>query len=195
MPDADREKWDAKYAARGASIAPPSPFIERMLARVPKQGRCLDVAGGTGRNARLLAAHGLDVTIADVSPVGLDVAQREADEAGLTIHTLVHDVEAEGLPAGPWDVIVQVHFLHRPLFAQYAAALVPGGYLLLEHPTMANLERHPQPSKRWLLLNWEITRLLSLYAPELEVDHLEEGWGESGRYEARVLARRPLLLD
>ncbi len=192
MPEVDRKKWDAKYAARGASIAPASPFLERMLAQLPTMGRCLDVAGGTGRNARLLAAHGLDVTIADVSSVGLDIAQREAAEVGVAIHTLVHDVEADGLPAGAWDVIVQVHFLHRPLFARYAAALAPGGSLLLEHPTMANLERHPKPSKRWLLHDVEITRLLSLHAPELEVVHLEEGWGAAERYEARLLARRPL---
>lgn len=185
MPEADRRKWDAKYGDRGATIAPPSPFVLRMLDQLPTSGRCLDVAGGTGRNARPLAAHGLDVTIADVSPVGLEIAREEAEAQGIALSTLTHDVEADGLPPGPWDVIVDVHFIHRPLFAQWADALAPGGLLLFEHQTMKNLERHAKPSGRWLLEVGELPGLIQ----GLEVIHYEECWGEADRHEARLLAR------
>ncbi|MDJ0974154.1 MAG: class I SAM-dependent methyltransferase [Planctomycetota bacterium] len=190
MPAADREKWDAKYRARGETIFPPSPFVLSVLDRLPTTGRCLDVAGGTGRNARPLAAHGLDVTLADVSPAGLEIAEREAREAGVAIRTLEHDVETDGLPEGPWDVLVQVRFLHRPLFTQYAAVLAPGGLFVLDHPTRTNLERHERPSGHWLLEDGELPELLVAHAPELEVLEYEEGWGEDKRHSARLLARR-----
>lgn len=187
MPEADRLKWDAKYADRGATVAQPSPFVLRMLDQLPTVGRCMDVAGGTGRNARALAAHGLDVTIVDVSAKGLEIATRESAAAGLSIATLVHDVEDDGLPAGTWELIVDVHFLHRPLFAQWADALEPGGLLLFEHQTMRNLDRHAKPSGRWLLEEGELPGLVQ----GLEVIHYEECWGAADRHEARLLARRP----
>lgn len=190
MPSSDRERWDAKYAQRGATTQPPSPFVLSMLDRLPTSGRCLDVAGGSGRNARPLAAHGLDVTIADISPVGLAIAAREAREAGVAVRTIEWDVETDGLPAGRWDVIVQARFLFRPLFAQLGAALSPGGLFVIDHPTRTNLERHERPSGKWLLEDGELPQLLQSDAPGLEVLAYEEGWGDDGRHTARLLARK-----
>jgi len=191
MSEADARKWDAKYTQRARTIAPPSPFVLELLARLPSAGRCLDVAGGSGRNARPLAVHGLQVTIADASRVGLEIAEREAREAGLRIATVCRDIERDGLPSGRFDVIVQIHFLHRPLFEAYTAALVPGGLLLLEHPTRRNLERHARPPIQWLLEEGELASQLAEHAPGLEVLACREGWGPAGRHAARLLARRP----
>jgi tellurite methyltransferase len=190
MEPSDRERWDAKYAARGPELGPPSAFVVDVLPRLPTRGRCLDVAGGSGRQALALARHGLDVTIADVSPVGLAQAQRHAAAAGLEIRTLAFDIETSGLPPGPWDVIVCVHFLYRPLFSAAATALVPGGFLVFEHPTRTNLERHDKPSAHYVLEDGELPGLVDA---RLDVLRLEEGWGPEGRHEARLLARRRAL--
>ena len=83
---------------------------------MPRAGRAIDLAGGTGRHGIWLAERGLDVTIADISPVGLEVARQRAAEAGVTIQTLEVDLETSPFPAGPWDLIVSVCYLWRPLF-------------------------------------------------------------------------------
>lgn len=167
-------------------MAAPSSFLLDTLIRLPMSGRCLDVAGGSGRNAAALAAHGFDVTIADFSPEGLAIAKQEIAELGFSVRTLVHDVEQDGLPAGPWDLIVNIHFIHRPLFAAFAGALAPGGHLLVEHQTRSNLERHERPSGHWLLDDGELPGLVE----GLEILHSEEDWGADDRHEARLLARK-----
>ena len=188
MPESDRIKWDRKYADSGRPQAPPSAFVQSVLSELPTQGRCLDVAGGAGRNALPLAAHGLDVTVCDVSPARPRLGPRgRRPPRDCSLETLVRDVEEAGLPAGPWDVVVCVHFLHRSLFDAWARALAPGGWLLFEHPTRANLERHARPSERYLLEDGELPSLLR----GLDVVRIEEGWGAEGRHEARLLARRP----
>ncbi len=189
MPDDDRTRWDAKYEGQGEAPPAPSPFLDQIASLLPPAtsgARVLDVAGGGGRNALWFARRGYDVTIADVSPVGLALAERRARADGLTLRTAVCDVEQEGLPPGPYDVVVWIYFLGLERLAQVAAQLAPGGLLVLEHPTTTNLERHERPSRRWLLQPGEVTSHLG----GLEVLQYDEGWNESGRHEARLVARR-----
>jgi SAM-dependent methyltransferase len=186
MSTQDREKWDAKYSEREAP-APPSSFVTGLEALLPRHGRALDVAGGSGRHALWLARRGLTVTLADVSAVALEQASRAAREEGLSLATVQVDLEAEPLPEGPWDVILCTYFLHRPLFAAFPGALAPGGWLAFAHATRKNLERNPRPGPAHLLEDRELGTLVR----ELEVVRLEEGWFEEGRHEARLVARKP----
>jgi SAM-dependent methyltransferase len=185
VPAADREKWDARYREEGPEATEPSPFLTS-LTEIPPRGRALDVAGGAGRHAIWLARRGLAVTIVDVSPVGLDLARAAAAAAGVRIETRVLDLEEEGLPPGPWDVIACFYFLSRPLFAELPGALAPGGLLVCALATRSNLERHPRPGPRFLLEDGELPGL----ARGLEIVRYDEGWFE-GRHEARLVARRP----
>ncbi|MBL4846520.1 MAG: class I SAM-dependent methyltransferase [Planctomycetes bacterium] len=183
----DRERWDARYAKRGAVAREHTSFLEFAAAELPPRGRVLDLAGGDGRNALWFAARGLEVTICDVSPTGLAHAAQLAHEAGLSTTTLVRDLARDGLPEGPWDVVFSFHYLQRDLFPRFAEVLAPGGLLLFCQPTVCNLERHPHPSARFLLGEGE---LAGLVPSALEVLSLEEGWLEEGRHEARLVARR-----
>jgi SAM-dependent methyltransferase len=186
MPEADRTKWDARHRAEGGS-SEPSRYLASLDALLPRAGRALDVAGGAGRNAIWLARRGLAVTLVDISPVGLAIAGARAREAGVEIVTHAMDLAREPLPAGPWDVILQSHYLERALFAQFPAALAPGGMLVVEHPTRSNLLRHEKPSAVFLLEDGELPRLCA----GLVIEQYEEGWNEAGRHEARLIARRP----
>src|SRR5262249_45023540 len=147
--------------------------------------RALDVAGGAGQDAIWLAGRGLEVTLADVSPVALDLAERAAVAAGVTLRRLEIDLESALFPAGPFDVIVSLHLLCRPLFRAFPKALAAGGLLVYLQPTRTNLERNPHPSAQYLLEPGELPRLVS----ELAVVHYEEGWFDD-RHEARLVARR-----
>lgn len=185
MSDADRERWERKHAASHGS-GEPSSFLLRVLHRLPTTGRAVDVAGGKGRNALRLAEHGLDVTLVDIAPSALAAASARASERDLPLTTMAFDLDA-GLPPGPWDVLVMTNFLDRALFAALPQVIARGGWFVFLQPTRTNLERHPRPSARFLLAPEESATLLP---SALEVVVLDESWGDDGRHEARVLARR-----
>jgi tellurite methyltransferase len=186
MADADRRKWDARYREQGGRSCEPCSFLSALTELLPRQGRALDVAGGIGRSALWLAECGLDTTVSDISPVALGIAREEAGAAGLALRTLAIDFESERFPPGPWDLILCVRCLWRPLFEAFSEELAPNGLLVVVHPTRSNLERHSSPGPHHLLDDGELPGLISA----LEVVHYEEGWSEEGRHEARLVARR-----
>jgi SAM-dependent methyltransferase len=185
VADGDRERWNARYREEEGDH-PPAPWLDGLDPLLPRRGRALDAGGGAGRHALWLARRGLEVTLADVSDVALERAAQAARQAGLALATVRVDLETEPLPAGPWDLVLCLYFLHRPIFPALAAALAPGGLLVVAHPTRRNLERHPHPGPRWVLEDGELPGLLG----GLELLRSEEGWQESGRHEARAVARR-----
>jgi hypothetical protein len=67
-----------------------------------------------------------------------------------------------------------------------AAALAPGGLLVVEIATRRNLERHASPSERFLVDEGELPGLV----PTLDLLLHDEDWRPSGRHEARLVARR-----
>jgi SAM-dependent methyltransferase len=186
MPEFDRRKWNATYAAGEKSPREPSAVLVGLAKYLPKSGRAIDVAGGAGRHGLWLARRGLDVTIADISPVGLTVARERAAELGVQVETLEIDLELAPFPAGPWDVIVSVCYLWRPIFAAYPEVLAPGGILAVVQPTLRNLERHEKPPAPFLLREGELPGLVT----GLEIVHYEEGWLADDRHDACLVARR-----
>jgi len=185
----DRVKWDARYRSAGALAREPSTFLRSLDALLPRPSaatRALDVAGGDGRNAVWLARRGYGVTVADVSPVGLDLARASAAAAGVSLRLVEIDLECEPLPSGPFALIVSFNFLWRPLFRAFPSALAPGGMLVYLQPTRTNLTRHPTPSVHHLLDDGELRGLVV----GLEVVRYEEGWFDD-RHEARLVARKP----
>lgn len=186
MAESDRDRWNARYREGDAAGDAPSPFLLDLDPLLPRRGRALDAAGGSGRNALWLARRGLDVTLADVSDVALERAAQRALAEGLPLRAVRIDLEAAPLPAGPWDLVVCLYFLHRPIFSAFEAALAPGGLLVVAHATRSNLSRHPRPGPRHVLEDGELPSLMG----GLEILRTDEGWLESGRHEARIVARK-----
>ncbi|MDP7397079.1 MAG: methyltransferase domain-containing protein [Lentisphaeria bacterium] len=186
MSPGQREKWNQRYAERGPDATAPCPWLATVESLLPPAGTALDVAGGAGRHAVWLAQRGLTVTIADIADAGLELARRTAAAGNLAISTVAVDLESEPLPAGPWDVILNTAYLHRPLMTQFTGHLKPGGVLVVVHPTHANLERHRHPGARFLLEKNELPTLIR----GLDIVRYEEGWLD-GRHEARLVARKP----
>lgn len=177
MATADREKWDRLYAdARERGQAP--SWLERFSELLPRAGRALDLAAGSGRIARWAAERGLEVLAVDISPVGL------ARIAHPRVRTLACDLEHDPLPAGPFALVALFNYRQASLQPAVQAALAPGGVLIAELATVANLERHAHPSRRWLAEPGE----LLAFAAGLEVVSYEEGWLDD-RHTARLVAR------
>src|SRR5581483_1647975 len=192
MAEGDRARWDARWHERRVDDgAAPSSFLVALEDVLPRGDavpapRALDVAGGAGRNAIWLARRGLAVTLVDVSPVALERARAAAARAGVSLDLVAADLEREALPPGPFDVVVSVDFLWRPLFAALPAVLTPGGILVVVHPTRRNLERHAHPTARFLLAEGE---LRTLVARDFVLLRYDEDWFDD-RHEARLAARR-----
>ncbi|WP_435066426.1 class I SAM-dependent methyltransferase [Haloplanus sp. C73] len=128
----DRERWNEKYSADDEFGLPddPIPELARRVDTLPA-GRALDVATGTGRNARFLAAEGYDVDAVDVSDEALDRARRAAD--GVDVNWIRSDIEAFEFDADAYDVITVSFFAMLDRLPDLVEALKPGGVLVYEH--------------------------------------------------------------
>lgn len=106
-----------------------SPWVQRFAPLIPG-GEVLDLACGSGRHARHLAALGHSVIAVDRDGAALAAA------AGPDIITTEIDLEQEGAawPFGPqrFAGIVVTNYLHRPLIADMLASLAPDGVLIYE---------------------------------------------------------------
>ena len=110
-----------------SGLAAPSPWVCRWAGLIRPGGRVLDLACGSGRHVRWLAAQGFAVTGVD-----RDAAALEALRALAQVR--VADLEAASwpLPGQRFDAVVVTNYLWRPLWPELLAALGEGGVLIYE---------------------------------------------------------------
>jgi tellurite methyltransferase len=157
-------EWDARHReAAQNSPAEPASIVSEWLPLLPT-GLALDLACGTGRHTLLLAARGQAVVAADWSGAALDILESRARKANLHvsredtadpgdsrargIRSIQANLEEIRLREAAFSLILCVQYLQRSLFAQIARALRPGGMILFETFTRAQLNyaggpRHP----------------------------------------------------
>lgn len=166
----------------------PSAWVIENSDLWPRKGRVLDVACGRGRHALLLASAGYSVSALDQDASKIDYLRKVAASLGLPISAERVDLEAGpvDLRTGEYDLIVVVHYLHRPLFPTLLKALSRGGILLYETFTTAQAERGKPTCPDYLLTPGELERKV---AP-LQILRKREGDYE-GRMISSVAARRP----
>ena len=127
----DRARWNEKYRKQPGHELPSIPLI--MYQGRLKKGRALDLAGGLGENAAILALAGWDVTLAELS----DAAIARAAARALELRAPLRIVQADALRLpfrGPFDTIVATKFLERSIAGELARLLAPGGTLFCEQP-------------------------------------------------------------
>ena len=173
-------------------MSAPSPWLLRWQHLFKPGGRALDLACGSGRHVRHLAARGLQLTAVDRDATALEAL---ADCA----NTIVADLEA-----GPWplagaqfDLVLVTNYLWRPRLPDIVALVAPGGWLVYE--TFADgqqtIGRPANPA--FLLRPGELLQACA----GLRVLAYEDGFEPSaangtvnGRYVQRVAAVRPASL-
>ena len=164
----------------------PSTWLTAHRALLPASGRALDVACGRGRNALWLARQGFHTTAIDrdAGVVAAVNARARADRLPLVATAI--DLETKlGTLGAAYDVVVVVHYLHRPLFPAILAAIRPGGVLVYETFTRAQAARGRPTNPAFLLEPGELRRLVA----GLEVLDAREG-DFDGRMVASVVAAR-----
>ena len=165
----------------------PAAWLTANRQLLPATGDGLDLACGSGRHAVWLAEQGFQTMAIDRDAAAIEELQDEASRRGLSIRTRVVDLESSERVLEPrsFDLIVVVHYLHRPLFPSIVSALRPGGVLVYETFTRAQAARGKPTNPAFLL---EPGELLTLVRP-LEILANREG-DFDGRSIASVVATR-----
>lgn len=139
--------WDERYSTEDYAYGKTAnTFLQaqvQQLQQVPN-GKVLSLAEGEGRNAVFLAQQGFAVTAVDGSKVGLQKAQRLAEELGVTITCIQADLSEFDPGESQWDAIISIFCpmppaLRQVLFPRIRRGLKPGGKFLLEAYTPEQL--------------------------------------------------------
>ncbi|MEZ0077155.1 FAD-dependent oxidoreductase [Planotetraspora sp. GP83] len=149
----EQDAWEERYSARPALWSGrPNPQLVAEAAELAP-GRALDVGSGEGADAIWLAERGWTVTAVDISTTALERAAAHAAAAGAQVAsriTWTHaDLRDQPPAEGAYD-LVSSQFMHLPgdtrrgLYARLAAAVTPGGILLIvgHHPSDLRTTAH-----------------------------------------------------
>lgn len=185
--------WDERFASGEYPREPaPSPVLRSYEPSTP-DGRALDVAAGTGRNAVFLAAAGYAVDALDASREGLRIVGERAAARGIDdrIEPIRGDVATYGFPEETYELIT-MSFLHTlDRFADLAEALVPGGYRFVEgHLRSASPTPSGPSDDRYRFAANELLRAALGPTVLYDDETTEERPGDRRRATARLLARR-----
>lgn len=185
-----RLAWEERYGAPHYVYGTePNDFLRTQLPSVPI-GRALCLAEGEGRNAVHVAAAGHETWSVDLTESGVAKTRRLAAGRGVQVEAVVGDLAEWDLGEASWDLVVSI-FAHVPpqvrrdLHRRVVAALRPGGVLILEAYTPAQVGRGtggpPVPELTMTLdgLREELTGLALRHGVELERE-VVEGVGHTG---------------
>lgn len=149
-----------------------SPWVQRYAPLVPG-GAVLDLACGSGRHSRHMAALGHEVVAVDRDPVALAAAAGP----GITTSAIDLEQEQEGAawPFGPhrFAGIVVTNYLHRPLIADMLGSLAPNGVLIYETFADGNAQFGKPSNPAFLLQPGELLELARAHG--LRVVAFEDG--------------------
>ncbi len=190
MATSDRDRWDAKYADKPVpALAPPDDWLRQHASSLPA-GRALELACGLGHNAIWLAQQGWQVDAIDISPAGLALAARLAEQVGCpSVSWIAADLDGFEPGESRYDLMTVFRFLDRRRLPRLIeTALRPGGVLIYETFARGHLSRPDNhlKSAQFTLGPGELATLF----PQLTVVAAEEV-DLPDRCVARLVARKP----
>lgn len=147
----------------------PSPWICHYAQLIRKGGQVLDLACGSGRHTRWLAANHWQVNAVDRDEQALARLQQLPN-----VSTMIADLENDTWPYSDhrFDGIVVSRYLHRPLLPKLIESLRAGGVLIYE-TFMDGNERFGRPKNPDFLLR--SNELLEVFFPHLTVIAYQQG--------------------
>ena len=170
--------WDERYRREEPYGREPTALLVENRHLLPPDGKALDVAMGTGRNALYLASLGYEVTGIDVSKVAVEHCRQEAEKRELQVEAILADLESYELVTEAYDLVVNFLYLDRQMSPKLVRALRPGGVLVFETFTTEQLAFAWGPrAPQFLLRPGELRGMF----PELEVLLYREGVVEGER--------------
>ena len=187
----ERSKWNQRYLDGTHGTLIPDPLLTEAFERYieplyPTAGCALDVAGGTGRHAILLAEKGWKVTLVDIAEAGLANARRNAEPLAHQIEFHSEDLTQFQTEGRFYDLILVFYFVRRTIFKKLLSALNPGGLLIYKGYIRAQSQLCGGPSNPDFY--FEENELLNSF-PELRVLHYRELISNCGT--AEFVGRKP----
>lgn len=199
MSDADRTRWDERYAAGAFSERThPSAYLKAQFAQLGlgAGARALDIACGAGRNTLFLARQGLEVDALDISEVALQRLDKDAQRDGLPVVTHAHDLD-QPLPFADdsFDLLIVIRYVNLTLLRPLSGLLRPGGILLIEEHLRSHVRVNGPGSDRFRVAPGALRRAINATGHPMQCLHEFEGLVNdpdgSRAALARLLARRP----
>lgn len=189
------QMWNRRYREAGEALLfghEPNDWLRRQAHRLVRGSRWLCVADGEGRNSVWLAHQGLRVDAFDIAEQGVAKARALAAAQRVHVDYAVADGDALQWPEALYDGIAAIFIqfadpaMRTRLFACMAAALKPGGWLVLQGYTPRQLEYRtggpPQIEHLYtealLRESFAALQIVDLQAYEADV---AEGMGHRGR--------------
>jgi 2-polyprenyl-3-methyl-5-hydroxy-6-metoxy-1,4-benzoquinol methylase len=194
----EREDWNRKHGEGGLLFgSEPNRFLVAEVAGLAP-GLALDLACGSGRNAVWLAQQGWSVVGVDFADVAIEQARELAAERGVEVEWLVADLGEWEPPLGAFDLVVVLYLQLPaeelgPILGRAAAAVAPGGTLLVVGHHSDNLEHGSGGPKdpRVLFTPEDVAALLNGLEVEKAEAVLRPVEVERDAIDALVRARRP----
>jgi 2-polyprenyl-3-methyl-5-hydroxy-6-metoxy-1,4-benzoquinol methylase len=186
------DHWEQRFGAPDYLFGTaPNAFLASQAHRLEPGQRALAIADGEGRNSVWLAERGLDVLAIDFSPRAIEKARALAAERNVSVRYEQADLEHWAWPQQRIDVIAAIFIqfagpeLRTKIFAGIAAALRPGGLLLMQgyRPEQLAYGTGGPPSAEYLYTRTMLEKAFADFA-SLEIhEHdsvIHEGRGHNG---------------
>lgn len=127
--------WDERFRTGQYPSDPDPSRVLREYVGETSDGRALDVACGTGRNAVFLADRGYEVDALDQSAEGLRITEANADERGVgdRLNPIQADATQFAYPADRYDVVTISFYRTLDRLGDIKEALRPDGLLFYQH--------------------------------------------------------------
>ena len=197
--------WDSRYAAASGGLFGDDPnlWLTMALGRPDVAPRSMLLpADGDGRNGTWVARRGVAVTGLDLSGEATRRAMARDAAAGVTAERIAADLMHWSHEAGRTWESAAILFLHGPetlrarALSVAAAALAPGGWLILEGfaTAQADGEMGPRDADRLYEADWLAAAVPGLVIHDLLTGRamLDEGPLHRGEAQVvRLLARKP----
>lgn len=151
------------------AMIPPSPWVEAHVRHLPAGRTVLDLACGSGRHSRFLAAAGWPVLAVDRDVEALQGLQ---GIAGITTACLDLEGDTWPLHGRQFAGIVVTNYLWRPFLPALLAMLEPDGVLIYE-TFMDGNAAYGKPSNPDFLLRAGELRAIAAAAGLRELDFVE----------------------
>jgi SAM-dependent methyltransferase len=184
--------WDERFREGEYPQNPdPSPVLDQYLSEVP-DGRALDVATGTGRNAVFLATEGYEVDAVDQSHEGLRITRENAASRGVEsrVNLIQADIPTYRFPTDTYNLITVSFYRVVDRLPDIKEALQEGGYLFIEHHLRSEGPTPSGPSDDRYRFGANELLQACLDMTVLYYDAgVEERAGNERRATARILAR------
>lgn len=189
MSKQDRNKWNQRYAESSYHKNNPVTLVEDWLPGIPV-GRALDVACGAGRNAIFLAQAGYQVDAIDISPVGLSLARKNAENLGLSINWIEQDLDQAYPFDTAYDLIIVMWYVNLELITRLCDCLAPGGYLICEEHLITDQEVIGPTSLNYRVAPGELREAVSGVGVLLYEESIEMNAEGDQVASARVVVRK-----